>query len=160
VNGITTDQVIAVAEVGAVLLAGVTIFMTLRGLRAQLWLQTFGEYTRRYSEIVANLPSESRRPGGTFRLEELGSEQRDKVLNAVRAYLNLCSEEFFLHGRRKIDGETWGIWRRGIEETVALPWFRQTWGEMRPEYAAYYPEFCSFMDDCVSAMPERSKAPS
>lgn len=144
----TTEQVIAVAKVGAVLLAGLAIFMTLRGLRAQLWLVTFAEYTRRYSEIVEDLPSDSRRPGGGFRLAELAPEQRGRVLNTVRAYLNLCSEEFYLQSRGKIDQETWGIWKSGIEDTVRLPWIQQSWEEMQAEYS-YYPDFCRFMDDCV-----------
>src|SRR5919204_1171163 len=107
----TTEQVIAVAEVVAVFVAGTAVYITLRGLRHELWLQTFAEYTRRYSEIVMNLPSESRRPGGAFDLSQLGSDQRNLVLNSVRAYLNLYSEEFYLKGRGRIDGETWDIWK-------------------------------------------------
>lgn len=84
------------AELGALIVAGVAIYVTLRGLRNQLWLQMLSEYTRRYSAIVADLPSSARQPGASFDASDLPSDQHDQLLNSVRAYLNLCAEEFFL----------------------------------------------------------------
>jgi hypothetical protein len=34
--------------------------------------------------------------------------ERDRVLNAIRGYFNLCSEEFFVFKRGKIDREASG----------------------------------------------------
>jgi hypothetical protein len=152
---VTANQVIAIAEVAAVLIAGGGIYMTLRGLRDQLWLTTFSEYTRRYSEITKMLPAESRRPGGSFEIEALPEAERGHVLNAVREYLNLCSEEFYLHSRKRIDDDTWSIWKLGIAETVRLPWIRETWASVRSEYS-YYPAFCEFLDAAVP--PDQGEA--
>jgi hypothetical protein len=146
----STNQVIAIAEVAAVLIAGGGIYMTLRGLRDQLWLTTFSEYTRRYSEITRKLPAESRRPGSDFQVEALPKDQQGELQNAVREYLNLCSEEFYLHNRKKVDEETWTIWKLGMEETVRLPWIRETWASVRDEYT-YYPDFCKFLDAVIPA---------
>jgi hypothetical protein len=71
------------------------------------------------------------------------------VLNAARAYLNLTSEEFFLHARGRIDDETWRIWKTGIAETVRLPWLQLAWQVLEIEYA-YFPEYCGFIDECPS----------
>src|SRR5690242_2133338 len=110
--------VVALASVAGVIVAITAVVSALRGVRAQLWLQTFSEYTRRYGEIVLELPSEARRPGGRFVFEDLDADEQGRVLNIARAYLNLCSEEYFLHSRGRIDDETWAIWRAGIIEVL------------------------------------------
>ena len=107
----TLDNVVALASVVGVIVAMAAAVIALRGVRDQLWLQTFAEYTRRYGEIARELPSEARDPGGRFVLTELDKAEQGRVLNIARAYLNLCSEEYFLHSRGKIDDETWRIWR-------------------------------------------------
>ena len=152
-NGVLA--VLGWAEIGviaALATVGVTaagLFATMRGVRNQLWLHTFAEYTRRYAEVVKDLPSEGRRPGSGFDIAKLPPHERDAVVNAARAYLNLTSEEYFLHSRNRIDDETWSIWRTGIEETVRLPWLQTAWRELQPEYA-YVPDFCGFMDRCLA----------
>jgi hypothetical protein len=140
---------VAATGLGAVFVAAVSILVTLKGIRDQLWLHMFSEYTKRYSEIVKSLPSESRRPGSDFRFEELSHEAQGEMLNVVRAYLNLCSEEYYLHRRGRIDRETWALWRLGMEETFRLPWMRQTWKLVRAEYV-FFEEFNQFIDDCIA----------
>jgi hypothetical protein len=131
------------------MLAAAGVCVSLRGIRDQLWLQTFAEYTRRYAEIVRELPSESRRTDGSFELDELDPEDRGRVLNAARGYLNLTAEEYFLHKRGRIDDETWRIWKSGIAATMGLPWVRLAWVELEPEYQ-YFEEFCAFVTECMA----------
>ena len=100
------DVMVALATFALVLITGVAGLLSLRGLREQLWLVTFSEYTRRYSEIMDALPFEVRRPGGQFDVEAMPVDERDRALGAMRKYLNLCSEGLYLHNRGKIDGET------------------------------------------------------
>lgn len=111
---VDAEKIVAIATVVGVLASLGAVAVSLRGLRDQLWLQTFAEYTRRYSDIVRELPSEARRPGGSFVFEELEPDEQGRMLNIARAYLNLCSEEYFLHSRGRIDDETWSIWREGM----------------------------------------------
>jgi len=144
-----TQEIVLLATVATVVLAGAGVWITLRGIRDQLWLQTFAEYTRRYSEIVRDLPSESRRPGSDFSLDALNPDERGRVLNAARAYLNLTSEEFFLHGRGRIDDETWRIWKTGIAQTVRLPWLALAWQELETEYL-YFEDYCRFISECLA----------
>jgi hypothetical protein len=143
-------QVIAAgAEIAAVIVAAGAIIVAVRSVRDQLWLHTFSEYTRRYADIVNDLPTAARQPNSGFEFSTADHETQETLLRALRAYLNLCSEEFYLHSRRKIDDDTWGIWREGIEETMRLPWLRTTWQTMRQEYS-YFEPFCAFVDDCVA----------
>ena len=142
------ELIVAVASVAGVLVALFAMILALRGVRNQLWLQTFAEYTRRYAEIVRELPSEARRPGGLFKFEELDDVEQGRVLNTARAYLNLCSEEYFLHSRGRIDDVTWAIWRDGMIEVLRAPWIQNTWEILKPEYR--FLEFCEFLDDCIT----------
>jgi hypothetical protein len=142
------EEIVAAATIVGVFAAIAAILVSLRGVRHQLWLQTFSEYTRRYSEIVGDLPSEARRPGGRFVYDDLDDDEQGRVLNTARAYLNLCSEEYFLHSRGRIDDETWSIWRGGMIEVLRAPWIQTTWVILKPEYT--FREFCDFFDDCIS----------
>jgi hypothetical protein len=150
-------DVVAIATVIGVLVAAVALFVALKGVRDQMWLQTFAEYTRRYNEIVRELPAQARRPSSDFSLVTLDQQERDRVLNAARSYLNLCSEEFYLHTRGRIDNETWSIWRQGMIETLRLPWIQQTWSDLQDEYR-YFDDFCTFIRDCINATAEQPAA--
>ena len=145
-----SSWIIAGAEVAAVAIAAAAILASVQGLKNHLWLLTFAEYTRRYSDIMEALPFEARRPGGNFVLENLPTNEQQVVLGAIRNYLNLCSEELYLHRRNKVDDETWRIWNSAMREVVQLPSLRHGWAVMRVEYL-YFPEFCSFMDSLVAA---------
>jgi hypothetical protein len=136
----------------AVLATAALVVVTLRGIRDQLWMTTFAEYTRRYSEIMDVLPFEARRPGGSFTLNGLQAQERERVLGAMRKYLNLCSEEFYLHAKGRIDRDTWAIWKTGIRDTIRLPCFQGAWTLLRPEYD-YFPAFCGFIDSLTKDGP-------
>lgn len=110
------------------------------------------EYTRRYADIVNTLPSASRDPDSGFSFEAVDAATQERLLQALRAYLNLCSEEFYLRSRGRIDADTWEIWQQGIRETTRLPWIRTTWQTMRREYS-YFEPFCAFVDECVGETP-------
>jgi hypothetical protein len=153
----SADAIVALAQVAAVLVAAFAIIVTLRGVRNQLWVIVFTEYTKRYADIVRDLPAEARQPNSKFDLSQLSGADRDRAYNAMRGYLNLCSEEFHLHKKGRIDHETWEIWTLGIQDTMRPPWFRKTWEEIRGEYI-YFKDFCQFMDECLGS--PRSSASS
>jgi hypothetical protein len=154
---VSLSNIAALAQVASLLVAGLAVFLALRGVRNQLWLQMFSEYTRRYGEIVKSLPSESRRPDGDFAFDRLDEAKREEVENTVRAYLNLCAEEYYLHERGQVDDETWKIWRKGMVETFRLPWLRQTWPRLAPEWG-FYPEFRTFAEECIKERPSHAEA--
>lgn len=143
-----TNYLIAGAEVVSAVIAAGAILVAARGLRTQLWLQTFADYTRRYSEIVRPLPVSSVDPHGDFDLAGIDVDARQRILSTARAYLNLCSEEFYLHERGLIDRHTWSIWRKEMEGSFSAPWLKQSWPSMRAEYTSYRP-FVRFVDKCL-----------
>jgi len=52
--------------IASVLMTGAAIVYSLRGVRQQLWLQTFSKFTARYNSIVGDFPSDAWDPYGTF----------------------------------------------------------------------------------------------
>ena len=116
-----------IAQLGVLAVTAVAVRVSLRGLRDQLWLQTFSEYTRRYVESIDLLPAGARRPYGEWDFSDLSDPIRQALVIAVRHYLNLCSEEFYLHSRRRIDADTWDVWIAGMRSTMRLPAFRDGW---------------------------------
>lgn len=135
-------------QLGVLAATGLAIVMSLRAVRDRLWLQTFSDYTRRYDDILDRLPEEARLQEQSLNLDELPTAQRGKLLVGFRRYFNLCSEEFYLRKRKRIDGETWGIWESGIRATMRLPTFGRAWEIIGPEYA-YFGDFQAFMQGVV-----------
>jgi len=106
-----------IIETLALLAAAAGVWVQLRGIRKQLWLQMFTEYTRRYADAMASMPFEARRVSAAREVSPLKEHVREFVLTAMRRYFNLCSEELYLHQRGSIDDETWNIWKAGIRDS-------------------------------------------
>src|SRR5438552_12382012 len=96
------QDLVAWAQVVAVLVATTAIYVSLRGVRNDLWLQMFTEYTKRYSDITSELAHGLRGSEGPF-LPKLDETEREKALGTMRRYFNLCSEELYLFVNKKID---------------------------------------------------------
>ena len=142
------ELIIGYGGLAGVLIAAITVIVTLRGIRDQLWLSTFAEYTSRYSQIMGRVPFAVRDPNGGVTLDDLSDHERECVLGAVRMYANLCSEELYLHDRKLIDKETWEIWQTGIRDTLRAPCFRAGWQKIRGDYK-YYSDFQDRMDGFI-----------
>jgi hypothetical protein len=151
---LTTSQIIAITGIATLVATAVVIYVTLKGVRDELWLQTFAEYTGRYRDYAREIPPFARDPHSTFTLADLAEGERARILNAARMYVNLCSEEHYLHSRQKIDEETWAIWTQGMRDTFEAAWFREAWASIQHEYRLY-PAFCEFFEDCLG---DRSRA--
>lgn len=151
-------MIVALASSLSAAAALITIFVLVKGVRDQLWIDTFSVYTGRYMDAMDRLPSEARRPGGDFRLATLSRSDRESALGGMRRYFNLSSEEFYLKSKRKIDRQTWEIWEAGINDATRLPCFRETWPELRAEYS-FYAEFTSFIDNLAAREQKSSVMP-
>ena len=138
----------ATGTIAGALLAAGTLMWGFHGVKSQMWLATFADFTKRYADIVDRLPSEMRVPGD-FVLHGLSREEEDKVFGALRRYFNLCSEEHYLAQRRILDSQTWKIWTTGIQDALRNSGFKDAWKLLRVEYE-YYPAFCAFMDELVA----------
>jgi hypothetical protein len=132
----TTDW-IAIASIATVVVSAAAIFAALKSVRDQLRTTVFIEYTKRYAKIMSHMPYEARDPGSGYRLASQPPAERHRVLAVFREYLNLCSEEDWLHECRRIDHPTWDIWKCGMKDVARFPCFPEAWEILAAEYDGY-----------------------
>ena len=107
------------------LIAVIALVFQNRAAAKQLRLQNFIEYTKRYQEIILNFPETINEQ--TFRLDDLTEDVKAKTMRYMRAYFDLCYEEFVLHEKKFIDDEFWEIWKGGMKAAFGKPAFQQAW---------------------------------
>lgn len=153
----SAEVVVALAELTAVIVGVSALWVSLRGINNQLWLLTFTEYTKRYSEAMTAMPAGVRRREGGMDVDLLPETQREEVLACFRNYFNLCSEEYYLFKNKKIDAATWSIWEDGMRSMICSPSFRQGWSALRAEYESF-PQFVARFDALVVKAGSKGEA--
>jgi len=142
-NGLSSGDVGNLVATGAALVAiGGLIYQSL-STRKQIKLQNFIEYTKRYQEIVLNFPEGINR--SDFVIDELEAKERDKTMRYMRAYIDLCFEEYTLHEKGFIDDDLWSIWEGGMKTAFSKAAFKQAWEAIR-EDTEYGPAFKAFAE--------------
>ena len=88
----------------------------------------FSEYTRRYQEIILNLPLNlNDNDFSLTNLKESDSDSYSKTIKYLRAYYDLCAEEFFLHQNDKLDQYVWKEWKEGMTSSFKLIGYKDGW---------------------------------
>ena len=83
----------------------------------------YAEYTRRYQEIKLRILK-----------NEIGKNDFQIL------YLDLCSEEFFMHKKRHLPKGVWEIWEEGMKHEVKGDYF-ELWQEHKDDYNPKFQEF-------------------
>jgi hypothetical protein len=138
---------IVVATIG-MLITAVALWFTVSSFKKQLQLNFFADYTKRYQEITLNFPECINEE--SFRIDNLDLEIKNKTLRYMRAYFDLCSEEYFLWKKGNIDNNTWQEWESGIKFAFSKPAFKQAW-EILSLDTIYYGEFTEFVNSAISS---------
>ncbi|MCZ7679803.1 MAG: hypothetical protein M5U28_13980 [Sandaracinaceae bacterium] len=131
------ELIVDIVQIVSVALGAIAVWAGLRGVRDQLFVQTFVEYTDRFGAVIAELHATTGTDGLKVRLAQLPPEKRVVVCGIMRRYFDLCSQEKYLHGRGFIDPETWQIWAARMADTMRSPIARDTWAELREEYLCF-----------------------
>lgn len=148
ISGLPASDWVAAAT-GIITLAGViVVYAQLRSLNQQTKLQNFAEYTRRYQHIVLNFPEDIN--ARDFLLN--GRKDYDSVMRYMRAYYDLCFEEWYLQRQGLIGSDFWEIWDDGIKTALSKPAFQQAWQVMKAD-TNFGAEFSRFAE---GRMPPRS----
>lgn len=133
-------------------ITGAALWFAVASFKKQLQLSFFADYTKRYQEITLNFPESINE--SSFRLDQLDDKERNKTLRYMRAYFDLCSEEYYLWKRGNIDAATWAEWKSGIEFAFGKPAFQQAWQLLQLD-TIYYGAFSQFVSDAVGTVPVR-----
>lgn len=140
-------------QLGLLLLTIVGLLITIISNRKQLKLfndqlrlNFFAEYTKRYQEIVLNLPEEINK--SDFDFGKLPNEIRSKTFRYMRVYFDLCSEEYDLWNSGHLDERIWNNWREGIEFSCTKTAFKEAWKTISLD-TKYYPQFTSWIENII-----------
>lgn len=115
-------------------------------LNDQLKLNFFSEYTKRYQDILLNLPLDIYH--NDFSFSELPEDVRNITLKYMRAYFDLCSEELDLYNAKHIHERIWVNWKEGIEASFSKKAFIDAWDIIKLE-TIYYPAFSKWIDELI-----------
>lgn len=138
-------------QLGIMLITAIALFSSVNGFRKQLQLNFFAEYTKRYQEIILNFPETINQ--ADFSFDELAEEVRAKTLRYMRAYFDLCSEEYFLWKSKHIDTKVWKEWDSGIKYAFSKKAFRDGWDRVQMD-TIYYEEFAEYVKKHIKAYPQ------
>ena len=139
---------IMVAQFGMLLITIASLFIVLRSnddqlqvFTDQLRLNFFADYTKRYQNISINLPANI--CDADFDFSKLDEEKRNNTYKYLRAYFDLCSEEFDLKQGGYIDEGVWNIWVEAIRFLVTKKAFKESWERVQKDrfYDARYVAF-------------------
>ncbi len=108
-------------------------------LQTQNTMMFFGRYSRFDEAAPRELTDD-----GEHRLAKLTPQKRRQVLASARSYFNLCSEEYALGTKNRIDLDFWRIWLDGAKTRMTQPIWQDCWRELETNYRAQT-EFWDFM---------------
>lgn len=136
---------------GIITTIGIIIAITanknqLKIFNKQLKLNFFADYTKRYQEIILNFPEDINT--GNFGFDNLDKETRNKTLRYMRAYFDLCSEEFHLNAQSYIDADVWSVWEGGIKYALSKKAFIDAWTIIKTD-TKYKSDFHNWVDNQI-----------
>ena len=138
---------IMIATASGAFITAIALYKTVSNFKKQLQLNFFAEYTKRYQEIMLNFPEIINEDN--FDFNNLDKEIRDRIKRYMRAYFDLCSEEYFLWKNKNIDEKTWKEWKSGIEYAFSKNSFQQGW-ELITLDTMYYADFANFVNEIIT----------
>ena len=139
--------IIAIGTSLAAIVAIVMAVITTRSFSKQLKLNFFADYTKRYQEITLNFPENINEKD--FNFEKLEPKIKAQTLRYMRAYFDLCSEEYFLWKQGNIDNNVWKEWESGIKYALSKTAFQIAWKEYIHINTIYYKDFTKFVNSIL-----------
>lgn len=137
-----------IVELGVLLVGVGALWFQIGALRKQLTIQNFSDYTKRYQEIILHFPEDVNER--TFKLKARDNSEYIRTMRYMRAYFDLCYEEYYLRTRKLIDKELWSVWEGGMKVAFGKPAFQQAWAIIR-EDSEYGDTFESFVNNAMES---------
>jgi hypothetical protein len=140
-----------------VLIALVALWTQLKKLNDSLTIQQLSDYTKRYQEIILNFPED-------INEQEFDLNTRsdyNHTMRYMRAYIDLCFEEWYLHQRGLIDKQTWKSWEEGIRASFTKPAFRDAWLTIRDDtsFRTQFEQFLNSLTEETSSRKQLKRKP-
>ena len=141
------EEIVGIVQIGTLLVAVGSLILTQRNANRQnmqllkqneLMLKQsrfslFAEYTRRYQDILLQMPRTVY--SGEFKAEDM------EAMKYMRLYFDLCSEEYWLKQEDMIPDKTWKIWLEGMQATLNRESFKAAWRCISGDYDREFSRF-------------------
>ena len=126
----------------------------------QLRLSFYADYTKRYQDIMLQLPTNIN--NSDFSIASLEEKERETILRYMRTYFDMCSEQYYLcnGGQRKyfpltdikgrISKHVWKEWSEGIIHTMDKKAFQEAWILLNID-TGFYPDFSKWVEKLMTA---------
>lgn len=124
----------SIIQTGMLLAAVITIIVSYLNSREQNRLMLYAEYTRRYQDIILNMPD------CVYDGLPIMYSQTERYM---RLYFDLCSEEFHLWKGGAIPNSEWKLWKEGMQMETKKDIYIMSWDKLKTYYA---PPFIDFFD--------------
>jgi gamma-glutamylcyclotransferase len=113
----------AAATLGGVLISLIALWKQMRKLSDQLMIQQFSYYTKRYQDIILNFPENINEKNIILS----SRSDYNQIMRYMRAYFDMCYEQWFLNTHKLLDEKIWGDWKLGMGSAFSKTAFRQAW---------------------------------
>lgn len=140
------EVIVVVVSILTLVITGGGLWIAIKQFNQQLRLNFFAEYTKRYQEIILNFPEKINEL--TFKISELSPEIQDHTLRYMRAYFDLCSEQYYLWRKGHLDEDVWEEWESGIKFALSKPAFQEAWRTLDVD-TIYYGDFSKFVSELI-----------
>ena len=88
-----------------------------------------------------------------FDIETISHKEiQDKTMRYMRAYYDLCFEEFDLNKKGFFDKAMWCTWKNGMEVAFTKPAFQQAWKKIKGD-TGYSKDFRQFVKQAMRKNP-------
>ncbi len=114
----------------------VTICFTIYQFVRQLRLSLFEKYTARYQHIMEIMPEY------VLKGNPLPEENNENAICAIRLYIDLCSEEFYLYQHKYLDEAVWKEWKEGMKNMFNKSSVQSVFED---KYQKDYKDFAAFI---------------
>jgi len=119
-----------------ILVATLSVLSGLRGVRKQIQVTTYLEYTKRFEDTMRPLARLLRKYKGKYKLGEIESEDARELHELIGSYISIIASEYHLQRGGHIDRETWHMWSYGLTDMFENPLVREVWFEVKEKYTA------------------------
>lgn len=121
--------------------------------RKQMNMQIFLTYTDRFDKIMQCFPDNAFQ--SRYGLDDTLPPESKALTLAVIKYLNMVSEEYYLHKRDYLDTAIWHIWESEIKRTLCSPLIRREWPKVVCEFVAF-DTFARYVQSVQKEGPKKS----
>ncbi|MDD7528456.1 MAG: hypothetical protein PUK04_03180 [Bacteroidales bacterium] len=119
-------------EIGMFVVSVIGVSVACVHFNRQQRLEFFARYTERYQQIIVRLPE------CVYNDQPVADDVLQQILPIMRAYYDLCSEEYFLYQQKYLSKKVWHEWQAGMVDAFRRPVFRQCWDRIDQQGDCYH----------------------